>query len=268
MYAFEVRQLTKSLILWSTLVGLVLVLFMAFFPSMANSDMAELARAKFNAIPPAMREVLGISGMTDFADLLQYFAYMAGYIMIAACIYAAALGTSALMRDESEGTIEFLYAQPVSRFKITAAKLMAVFSVLLVFNAFLFVVTIVLFEAFKPPGYQYLTMLWHLFLAMFGSQLVFLALGYALSTLLPRSVQPATAALGLFFTTYLLGDVAVINKQVQGLKYLSPYHYAQPSAVLQRGGTMQNIYIYLILLITCITIVLAIWRYQRKDLMV
>ncbi|MGE5415868.1 MAG: ABC transporter permease subunit [Acidobacteriota bacterium] len=268
MYAFEVRRLAKSFLLWSTLVSLVLVLFMAFFPSMANSDMAELARAKFNAIPPAMREVLGISSMSNFADLLQYFAYMAQYIMIAACIYAATLGASALIRDEAEGTIEFLYAHPVSRVRITTMKLLAILTVLLAFNAFLLVVTIVLFEAFKSPGYQYLPMLLDLFSGMFGAQLVFLALGYALSTILPRSAQPATAALGLFFITYLLGDVAVINKQVEWLKYLSPYHYAQPTTVLQAGGAVRTVYIELILLVSVIAIMFAYWRYRNKDLMV
>ena len=37
-------------------------------------------------------------------------------------VYAAILGVSALVKEESEGTIEFLYSKPVTRSKIVTAK--------------------------------------------------------------------------------------------------------------------------------------------------
>ena len=47
------------------------------------------------------------------------------YIVMAGGIYAAILGVSALVKEESEGTIEFLYSKPVTRSKIVTSKILA-----------------------------------------------------------------------------------------------------------------------------------------------
>ena len=40
-------------------------------------------------------------------------------------IYAAILGVSSLAKEESEGTVEFLYSKPVTRSRIVTAKILA-----------------------------------------------------------------------------------------------------------------------------------------------
>lgn len=265
VFIFEIKRQLKPLLAWSTIVALLLVLFMAFFPSMASSGMAQLVKAKINAIPPGMREVVGISQMTDFSDLLQYFAYVAQYILMAACIYAGILGASALVKEETEGTIEFLYAQPISRSKITSIKLLSILSVLGAFNVVFFLVSLILFQAFKEPGYVYLNLLWAMFQGMIAAQLVFLALGLSLSSVLPRSSQPATVALAVFFITYLLGTFSLVIKKLEWLKYLSPFHYVQPSTILSSGGTIKPVFVVLMLSVIIIAIFFAYWRYSKKD---
>jgi len=268
LYVFEIRRQLKSLLVWFGVLALVLLLFMSFFPSMADSDMAQLTRIKLNAIPPAVREALGITRTTDFSDILQYFAYTAQYILMAASIYAAILGVSALVKEEAEGTIEFLYAQPVSRTGIAAMKLLAIFTLLLLFNLLLFAVSALLFEIFRHPGYEYLPMLIAMFKGMLGGQAVFLVVGFALSSVLSRFSNPGPIGLGLFFLTYLLGNIALINRDLEWLKYLSPYHFVQPSTILADGGAIQPPYPLVMLAIVVVAVVVAFWRYRNKDLMV
>ncbi len=268
IYFFEIRRLLKSLLVWSSIVTLLLVLFMAFFPSMVESGMAELTRAKINAIPPAMREAFGISEMMDFSDLLQYYAYILQFILMAASIYAAILGSSALIKEETEGTIEFLYAQPVSRARITTTKLLSSLTILLAFNIILFIASVILMQAFKEPSYEYLSMTLAMFKGMLAAQLVFLTIGLALSTVIPRSSSVGPVALGFFFITYLLGDIAAIIEQLEWLKYVSPYHYVQPATILAASGSIKPVYTILMLLITIFSISFAYWRYHQKDLLV
>ena len=256
MYLFETRRLLRGLLTWSAIVTLLLVLFMAFFPSMVESGLADLTRAKLDALPPAVLEAFGLSKMTDFSDLLQYYAYIAQYVLIAAAIYAAILGTSALIREESEGTIEFLYAQPISRTEITTRKLMSIVTILWAFNIILFIASVLLLQAFREPGYEFLPMTLAIFGGMLAAEIVFLTVGFALSTILPRGSNPATVGLGVFFITYLLGDIAAINEKLEWLKYLSPYHYVQPSTVLGSKGA-SNRYTCYHLLVTIIAILFA-----------
>lgn len=268
MYVFETRRLLKGLLTWSAVVTLLLVLFMAFFPSMTESGLADLTKDKLDALPPAVLEAFGLSVMTDFSDLLQYYAYIAQYILMAAAVYALILGAAALIKEESEGTIEFLYAQPISRMEITTNKLLSIVTILWAFNIVLFVASVLLLHLFRDPGYVYLPLTLAMFSGMLAAQIVFLTVGFALSTVLPRYTNPSTVGLGLFFVTYLLGAIAAINEQLEWLKYLSPFHYVQPTAVLNSDGTIEQVYLLIMLLVTITAILFAYWRYRRKDLLV
>jgi ABC-2 type transport system permease protein len=268
MYVFETRRLLKGFLIWSAVVTLLLVLSMAFFPSMAETGLADLTKDKLDALPPAILEAFGLSGMTDFSDLLQYYAYVAQYIFMAAAIYALILGASALIKEESEGTIEFLYARPISRIEITTRKLLSIVTILWAFNIVLFIASILLLHAFRDPGYEYLPMALAMFRGMLAAEMVFLAVGFALSTVLPRSSNPSTVGLGVFFVTYLLGDIGAINEQLEWLKYLSPFHYVQPTSLLSADGAIEQVYLLIMLLVTIAGILFAYWRYRRKDLLV
>lgn len=268
MYVFETRRLFKGLLTWSAIVTLLLVLFMAFFPSMTESGLADLTKDKLDALPPAVLEAFGLSVMTDFSDLLQYYAYIAQYILMAAAVYALILGAAALIKEESEGTIEFLYAQPISRMEITTSKLLSIVTILWAFNIVVFIASVLLLHLFRDPGYEYLPLTVAMFSGMLAAQIVFLTAGFALSTVLPRYTNPSTVGLGLFFVTYLLGAIAAINEQLEWLKYLSPFHYVQPTAVLNSDGTIEQVYLLIMLLVTITAILFAYWRYRRKDLLV
>lgn len=266
MYTTEVKRLFKSFLLWSIVVVIILSIFLAFFPSMANSDMAALVKAKMSAIPEAMRNALGIGNMVDFSDLLQYFAYVLEFIFMAACIYSGILGVSAIIKEEGEGTIEFLYAKPISRTKIVTVKILSTLTIVILFNILLYIVCIAFAQAFKRPGYQYLNMLTIIFKSMLGVQVVFLSVGILFSTILRRYSQAIPFALGAFFITYILGTFSTIIDKLDWMKYLSPYHYAIPLNLLKSNGSMNATEMMLMFLIILLSIVGAYVVYKRKDL--
>ena len=45
---------------------------------------------------------------------------------MASAVYGAILGVNSLIREESQGTIEFLYSKPINRLKIVTSKLCAI----------------------------------------------------------------------------------------------------------------------------------------------
>ncbi|HBY19606.1 MAG: hypothetical protein A2Y24_00085 [Clostridiales bacterium GWE2_32_10] len=268
VYLVETKRLIKSFLIWSIVIIILLSLFMSFFPSMATSDMAELVKAKINAIPPAMRNAFGINQMLDFSDLLQYLAYVLQFIFIAACIYAAILGASALIKEESEGTIEFLYAKPISRVNIVTMKLLSNLTILLLFNLMIYIVCIIFCEIFKEPGYQYIIILTIMFKSMFATQMVFLGIGFLVSTILRRYSYAMPIALGIFFTTYILGIFSGVIDKIKWLEYLSPYHYTVPLTVLKQNGNIEPLKITLMLAIIASSIFFTYIRYYKKDLLI
>ena len=110
IFKFEFKRQFKSLIIWTTVCSALVVLFMALFPSMKEMGMQELVGSKLEVLPEAFLEAFNISGATDFSNISDFSAYVLQYIIMVGGIYAAILGVSALVKEESEGTIEFLYS--------------------------------------------------------------------------------------------------------------------------------------------------------------
>ncbi len=266
IYGVEIKRLYKSFLIWTIVLSLLLCLFLAFFPSMANSDMAEIIKAKLDAIPPAMRNVVGIDKFMDFSDFSQYLAYVLQFIFIGACIYALILGVSALIKEESEGTIEFLYSKPTSRIQIVTFKLAATFTLLLLMNLILYIVCIVFGELFVNSTYKYLNKLTFMFKYMFATQMMFYSIGFFASTLLRKYSQAMPFALGIFFISYLFGTFSSIIPDLNWLEYLSPYHYSTPITVLKSGGGMDAGKSTIMLFVIAALLVLTFVRYNRKDL--
>lgn len=264
MYKVELKNMSKSFIIWSLVLIGLLSLFMSLFPSMSNSGMTEIIQAKMDALPPSMLAAFGIETM-DFTDILQYFAYTGQYILIATSIYAGILGANSLIKEESEGTIEFLYAQPISRTKIVSIKLLATFTILYLLNIILFVVTAIFFEMFKPDNYEYIMNLLMMYKGMFMCQFLFLSLGFALSTILKKVSIATSTMLGLFFATYMLGMFSTIIDKLKWLKYLSPVHYVMPSEILKSNGNIELQYMIISIIIILVSIAFTFYRYNKKD---
>lgn len=266
MYKVEIKNMFKSLLTWTIVMVGIISLFMAMFPSMSSSGMSEIIRTKMDAIPESMRKSFGLSEAVDFSDLLQYFAYTAQYILIGNCIYAAILGANSLIKEESEGTIEFLYAQPISRTKIVSVKMLSTFTILYIFNIILFLVTVIFFEMFKPSAYEYFMQLTYMYKGMLLAQLVFWTLGFALSAILPKVSLATPTALGLFFITYMLGIFSSIIDKLHWMRYLSPVEYVMPSNVLKAHGNIESSYIIISLTIIFVATLFTFFRYKAKDL--
>lgn len=266
MYKVEIKNMRKSLMIWTVVMLGIIVLFMSMFPSMENSGMSEIVKAKMNAIPEAMRKSFGLAETMDFSDLLQYFAYCAQFILIGNCIYAAILGANSLIREESEGTIEFLYAQPISRSKIVLVKMLSTLTMLFIFNIIIFIATAILFEIFKESGYSYFMKLAAVYKGMFLAQFIFWAIGFALSTVLPKVSLATPTALGIFFTTYVLGIFSTVIDKLDWMRYLSPVQYVMPGDLLRADGVIETSYIVIAVVTIVLGVLFTFIRYKNKDL--
>lgn len=267
MYKVELKNSFKYFVIWSVILIGILGLFMALFPSMSNSGMNEIIQAKMDALPEEMIKAFGIE-VIDFTDILQYFAYSAQYILIASCVYAGILGANSLIKEESEGTIEFLYAQPISRSKIVTTKILSNFTLIYILTILLFLSTFVLFEILKPKGYEYFMDLVMVFKGMFLAQFTFFSIGLMVSTIIKKVSLATPIMLGVVFATYMLGMFSTIIEKLEGLKYVSPIHYVMPSAILKNNGNIEIGYMIICIVLIVVSIGFAYYRYNKKDLQI
>lgn len=267
VFKLEFLSRWKGLVLWSGIVSGLLVLFMAFYPSMKSDMMQQLVGVGMEGFPPAMLEVLGLNSFADLSDINFYFCYVAQYLLLAAGVYAALLGSSALIREESDGTIEYLYAQPVSRAAIVFQKMLACFAAYLLYVLAQLLVSSALYAAFRPEGSDFSALLGNLgkvYAGMLFVGAVFLALGFAASAVLRSAGQSAPLSLGLVFGTYLLGIFSVAVKQLEFLKWVSPVTLFQPEKLVRDGFRAEAVWIFAA--VAAVSFASAFLLYRRKDL--
>jgi ABC-2 type transport system permease protein len=101
------------------------------------------------------------------------------------------------------------------------------------------------------------------------SGLVFMAIGFFLSSIMKSAQQATPAAIGVVFGTYIMGMFSkAFEENIPGigkLVYLSPLDYAVPNQIYAVGFELPYILIGCVLII--MTASATFWIYRKKDLM-
>ena len=104
----EWKQERNGLFVWLFFMVLIMGLMMAMFPVMSNQGMEDILTTKLDAMPPEMLEAFSLTNGASLLQATGFFAYIFQYLFLAACIFATMKGAQALIKEETNGTIEYL----------------------------------------------------------------------------------------------------------------------------------------------------------------
>lgn len=266
IYKMEVKKGFKSMLIWSVICVLLTILFMSMFPSMQDSGMQQLVKTELDVMPPALLKAFGLEDAPDFSKLKEYFAYVFQYLMMAGVIYGGLLGSKALVKEESEGTIEFLYAQPVKRSKIVTMKILSATTLFALFVIIIAFSSLLISFVVKSSDLKVIDVIKDYILLFSGFLmvgLVFLAVGFVISVRVPRLRLAMPISIGFFFVTYLLGIFSDMIEKLSFLKYFSPFHFAMPADVVKNGIKVSCVVLALSFIIVAIAATYI--KYIKKD---
>jgi len=265
IFKMELKLKFKGFLTWMIIMLLFILALLVLFPS--YQPMYESLNDALLTLPPAMLAALGMVAV-DFTKIMEYYAYCHQYILLAGSIYAFMLGTKALVTEESEKTIEFLYAKPVSRTKIFAEKMFAAQVLFFIFGMAQAVVTGVLAVFYKEAGVATMEVIMDI-LRIYVSYLLigytFMGFGILLSSVM-RSVNKASStALGIFFVMYFLGMLSNISTRLSFLRYVAPLEYLRPRDMIN-SGRVDFFYFFIAAFLIGIFYSMAYLLYNNKDL--
>ncbi|OJG54927.1 ABC transporter permease [Enterococcus haemoperoxidus] len=210
-----------------------------------------------------------MSGQTSFLVATGFFGYYFQYMFLAACIYAMMLGSQSLIKEETDGTIEFLYAQPVTRIGIVTSKFVGNVLILAIFWLFSFAVSVgstLLYRQSSDSAATIIREISRIYIQESLILLFFLTLGFFVSTFLKSSKQSTSISLGIVFGFYLIGIFSDLNDSFSWAKNVSPTHMGIPGNLLDKGLSVGNVASLSVLLILFLAGTYGV--YQRKDLKV
>ena len=263
----EWRNLRKGLFIWTLIFILITLGFSAIYPQMFTPALKDVMAKMMTSLPEGLLATFNISlsGPANMLLPVGFFAYFFQYLFLAACTYSILLGIQSLIQEESIGTIDFLYAQPISRSQIVASKFltqMIVLSVFWLFSGLSALGGLLLFKSTGDSTKDIVDGILKIFLNEWFILIFFLSLGFFLSTLLKNANQGTGVALSFVFGFYLLGILANLYDKMAFLADFSPINLGIPASILNHGLPQLG----WIILSSLLFITATFFLYQHKDL--
>ena len=223
----ELRANVKGLVIWcvciAALVFLAGVEFDAFREEANVNQMIE-------SLPEGMRKALSLD-VIRFDRPEGFFSYVGQYLMVMAVIYAALAGVKILSREISKKTAETMFTLPVTRRRIVSMKLIAALVRCVVLTAVTCLATFAVFANSNPgPEFYGKVLLFGCFLLLM--QVLFVLAGLFVSVLSKRHKRTGTLIASITVVAYMLTFIVRLGEKTEFVKYITPFEYFPPVAVM------------------------------------
>jgi ABC-2 type transport system permease protein len=256
----ELRANLKSLLIWSGIIVLLIVLAVAKYSAFAaDPSMIKM----LDSMPPAMLDALSMRGF-NLTTLSGFYGVMFIYFGLMAAIAAAMWGSDSISKEERDKTVEFSLVLPVSRSRVVTAKLLAALVNCAAFVLITWAASAVAVQSFHPDQafYGFLALEMQ---AMFALELIFLAIGLLLGCAMKQYKLSGSAAIGIILVTYFMSIIASMQKDLDFLKYFTPFKYFD-ARELFRSGQLDGTFLLISAAIIAVCVAAAYWIYRRRDL--
>lgn len=262
MFKREMKVNFKSFMIWTLLlVGIFLVVFLVY-PSIVNSDNVKMMDQMMKVFPEEMLKAFNM----DISSIDSAFGWLKseGFVFVLLIIgcYSGIMGSSILLKEENDKTIEYLNSLPIKRNDIVISKVLAgvIYIVLMTILVGIFnYIGLSLSGDFDKKMYLLLSIT-----PIFSSLVIFMVC-MLLSTFTHKTKKMMGISLGIVFISYILQILSTLSESTEFLKYLSIFTLSDIRNVIQQVSinpimALVSISLFVILL------VLTIIRYNKKEL--
>ena len=261
LFKRELRAHLKSIILWS--LGILLMVAGGMGKYSAFSNAGQSVNDIFRQMPQSVQVIFGLQAF-DLSTASGFYGVMFLYLSLMASIHATLLGSELLFKEERDKTAEFLMVKPIKRSAVITAKLMAGLINLIIFNLVTVVLSVSMISA-VGKGESVNAEIYLLMFGMFLLQLIFFSLGMFFSSVYKFSRFPGGLTAIVLFGTFILSFAVDLIKEIEFMKYVTPFQYFGARTVL-RDGRIEPIYMLLTVIIVTVSILFTYRNYSRRDL--
>ena len=260
IFVRELKSGLRSVLIWGVIVVLFVTIGMSKFSAYyENPEML----AVLDEMPPALLAAFDFQAF-NLTTVSGFFGVMFTYFALLLCIAAAMWGSDIISKEERDKTVEFSLTLPVTRSRLVTAKTLAALVNCIGLLLITWAASLVSVAQYQPDRefYSFLSLC---MLALFILQVTFLSIGILLGCAMKRYKRASAVAVSLLLGTYFLSVISGLNKNLDFLKYFSPFKYFDPG-VLLRESRLDLAFVGLSLAIILVSMVGAYLTYARRDL--
>ena len=254
----ELKSQKWTVLIWSLSIGLLMMASILLYPEMSSQmdDMTEMFSNMGN-----FTSAFGMDKL-DFGTMIGYYMVECGNMIgIGGGLFAAIIGISSLMKEERDRTAEFLLTHPVSRFRVVTEKLLSVVLIIVIMNLVVFVMAVGSVFAIGESLPWKEIMIYHLSNLLLGIEIACICFG--ISAFFCKNGMGI--GIGVAALMYFLNIISNLTKDAEGLKYITPYGYAD-GGYINEHGSLNGMYLAVGMSLMALGIVAAYVKYTRKDI--
>lgn len=257
----ELKVNLKAFVLWTAILMSIYLLIFLVYPTIIASDtMAELDKM-LEMFPPELLKAfnMDISSITTAYGWLKTEGFV--FILLVTGCYASILGSTILLKEESDKTIEYLACLPVKRSSIVLSKYLVglfytvcITAAIGVFNY----IGLYLSGEFEVEQYMLLAVT-----PLFPSIVLF-SLCMLASTFFKKTGKMFGLSIGITFVSYFLNVMSDMDESIQAVRYISVFTLADVRNVIT-DVKINPAYIGISIGISALML-LTLYRYEWKEL--
>lgn len=258
----EMKINLKNFIIWTSILIILFLIVFLVYPYIMSNENRELMDEMLKMFPEEMIKAFNM----DISSIDTAFGWLKTegftFVLLITGIYSGILGSSILLKEESDKTIEYLNSLPVTRNRIVFIKILCgiIYITLMIVAVGIFnLIGLSLSGEFDLKAYLLLSIT-----PIFSSITIFGATLF-ISTFMHKTKKTIGISLGLVFISYFLKIISEMAESVEFLKYLSAFTLADIRNVISNVA-INPVMLILSLTITILFISLTFIRYNRKEL--
>ncbi len=256
----ELRANMKSLIIWSSIIVVFVVMMMYEFSAYYNNP--EMS-AVLDSMPKALLDAFSM-GSANLTTVSGYLSIAAVYFSLMLGIFAVLLGSSIISKEERDKTVEFFLALPISRQRILVSKLIAAIINCIIINivtVLAILITTIRYE--KIANFNKFFAL--LMLGIFIIQMIFLSIGMFLAAIMKRYKKSGTYSISILLALYFFSIFVSLSEKMEFFKYITPFKFFEAQNILNQGK-LDGTYLLISLGIIVFAMIGTFVFYPKRDL--
>lgn len=262
MFKREIKVNFKGFLIWLlVLMGLFLVVFLVY-PSIVNSSNIKDMDSLMEMFPEEMLKAfnMDLSSITSAYGWLKSEGFV--FVLLIIGCYSGILGSTILLKEENDKTIEYLNSLPIKRNDIIINKVIVGIVYIILMTIILSIFNFIGLSCsgeFDHKQYFLLSIT-----PIFSSLVIFMVCMF-LSTFTNKTKKMIGASLGIVFISYVLQMLSSIADSVSWLKYLSVFTLADIRNVIM-DIRINPLMVVLSIGLFILFLIFTMIRYNRKEL--
>ncbi len=255
----EFKDNFKSLLIWASIISIIYIIIIALYPSIISSS--NNINEMLEGFSPEMLEIFNM----DIIDLSKYSGWYTSegliFVILGIGIYSAILGSSIVLKEENDRTIEYLAVLPISRTKILLTKIIVGIIDILLITLIVGLINTIGASIIEEINFIQILMI---SITPYLTSLILFFISLFISMFFKKTNKTLPISIGLVFGFYLIDILTKLSDKLECLKYLTPITLADTRSLIC-NNEFNIMYVFITIIISIFIGSLSIILYNKKE---